>query len=174
MLKRRTAVGVAAVSLPIRDLLLNGEIRCAAERDSLRDQGLPYNVLERFITSDAQLEAHWRAHRAALLVEWVQVRPGTRPWAWWQWDAPERRRRRLAGGGEPYAGDLAYGLPRYWTTPALAAHVSSLALDAANPPTFESEAAYLERQDGLTRDERPRLPPNAFDPAVIAMDESDD
>jgi hypothetical protein len=22
---------------------------------------------------------------------WVQERPGTRPWAWWQYDAPEDR-----------------------------------------------------------------------------------
>jgi hypothetical protein len=34
----------------------------------------------------------WRKHGAVLLQEWVSEKPGTRPWAWWQWEATRPRR----------------------------------------------------------------------------------
>lgn len=34
-----------------------------------------------------------------LMAEWVGTRPGTRPWAWWQFDAPDERRRRPGPNG---------------------------------------------------------------------------
>lgn len=41
---------------------------------------------------DAMREA-WEALRDELLQEWIAEKPGSRPWAWWTFDAPERRRR---------------------------------------------------------------------------------
>lgn len=35
--------------------------------------------------------AMWEQQRDTLLAAWVQERPGTRPWAWWCFDAPEDR-----------------------------------------------------------------------------------
>lgn len=35
----------------------------------------------------------WEELRDELLNEWIMERPGTRPWGWWRYDAPERRRR---------------------------------------------------------------------------------
>ncbi|HXH05749.1 MAG TPA: hypothetical protein VNI83_04075 [Vicinamibacterales bacterium] len=30
----------------------------------------------------------WREWGEAILAAWIRERPGTRPWAWWQFDAP--------------------------------------------------------------------------------------
>lgn len=35
----------------------------------------------------------WPRVRDDFLQSWVAEHPGERPWAWWAWDAPERRRR---------------------------------------------------------------------------------
>lgn len=43
----------------------------------------------------------WNEKRDALMASWVQERPGTRPWAWWTFDAPEDRPE-----GESEAGYL--------------------------------------------------------------------
>src|SRR4051812_33130595 len=39
------------------------------------------------------IRAAWEALKATILPEWIRTRPGTRPWAWWRFDAPERRER---------------------------------------------------------------------------------
>jgi hypothetical protein len=38
-----------------------------------------------------RMRADWAAHRDALLAEWIRHRPRSRPFAWWVFDAPERR-----------------------------------------------------------------------------------
>jgi len=35
----------------------------------------------------------WEQYRDQILAEWITKRPGTRPWAWWEFDAPEEPRR---------------------------------------------------------------------------------
>jgi hypothetical protein len=45
--------------------------------------------------------AMWEAMREELLAVWVQEHPGTRPWGWWEYDAPEDRPE-----GEPEAAYL--------------------------------------------------------------------
>ncbi|MEW5772478.1 MAG: hypothetical protein AB1916_03040 [Thermodesulfobacteriota bacterium] len=42
----------------------------------------------------------WAAMREEIMASWVRERPGTRPWAWWTFTAPEDRPE-----GEP---ELAY------------------------------------------------------------------
>lgn len=49
-------------------------------------------------------------------------------------------------------------------------HFSGLAIDPLDPPTYESEAAYLDRHGLLTDDERGRLPADAFEPEKIESD----
>lgn len=39
----------------------------------------------------ARMAMDWKRHRAHLLPEWIRERPGTRPYAWWLFDAPEVR-----------------------------------------------------------------------------------
>lgn len=64
----------------------------------------------------------WAEHRERLLKAWIRERPGSRPWAWWEFDAPQEPlvgwdpahwrvkygaiRARLGGTGTP-----AYVLP---------------------------------------------------------------
>lgn len=100
----------------------------------------------------------WLECRSQLLPEWIRANPGTRPWAWWQFDAPARR-ERADGVIHPFndrcrkaqlaklpatcwvrqhAYDLFFGVPRLRQTPD--------EMSAA----YESEAAYLSRHNLLT------------------------
>lgn len=110
-------------------------------------------------------------------------------------------RRRLGGVGTPDFEalnswpSLDRGVPTLWVTPFQEAYYSGRARDvdgkpigkdyhdghfagvaprADDPPTFESEAAYLERHGLLTAAERRRLPAGAFDPEVLAIDADDE
>jgi hypothetical protein len=47
--------------------------------------------------SDEAVAPLWRRHGPTVLADWVRRRPGTRPWAWWRFDAPESRRTRTPG-----------------------------------------------------------------------------
>jgi hypothetical protein len=102
-----------------------------------------------------------------LLDEWIDRYPGTRPWAWWAFDAPERRqvtdgdyhpfdhpdreahiaamRERFGGGWCPHVYALWFGRPRVVTCKA----------DDAR--TYEPQLAYLQRLKLLTADERAAL-----------------
>jgi len=51
--------------------------------------------------TDAELREAWRSWRGDLLADWIAERPGTRPWAWWRYDAPERR-QRIDGKPHPF------------------------------------------------------------------------
>jgi hypothetical protein len=41
---------------------------------------------------DEAIRAAWAALQSTIMPAWIQRRPGTRPWAWWKFEAPERRR----------------------------------------------------------------------------------
>jgi hypothetical protein len=78
----------------------------------------------------------WVEHRDGIIEEHVAQWPGTRPYRWWQYDAPRipvgtypecfwdgklaEPRRRLGGVGAPrheclgYVPDFSYGLPTSW------------------------------------------------------------
>jgi hypothetical protein len=42
----------------------------------------------RYRRDDGMREA-WRRHGGVLLAQWVAQHPGTRPWAWWMFEAPD-------------------------------------------------------------------------------------
>jgi hypothetical protein len=78
------------------------------------------------------LRAVWSVVGEPLLARWAAEHPGTRPWAWWAWDAPELRGERdgwiaWSDGAE---GDP--GLP-----------------DGLDPRRAETTAEYLSRLDLL-------------------------
>lgn len=168
----------------------------------------------------------WATVRADLLAVWVQDRPGTRPWAWWELDAPpwttdvparvrplavdnaavwrlKQPRRRLSGIGTPvyealnYIPELAFGVPVQFVTAwdvsyyngrsrdihgqrigteYREGHFPFQAFEPADPPSYESEASYLDRHQLLSPGERRRLSAEAFEPERIveADDDSDD
>jgi hypothetical protein len=152
----------------------------------------------------SQLKAIWKAVNRELLNDWIKQNPCSRPWAWWEWDAPRAEpRQRLGGTGTPDYEVLAYvphfdhGIPTGWITKfdeayyngrALDIHgnpigtehkegdFSGVAIDPTDPPTFESEAAYLQRHGLLTPAEARHLEkyPELLNPERIEPESLDD
>lgn len=90
----------------------------------------------------------WHAHKAEYLPAYIAQYPGKRPYAWWQWDAPQEEggiipRQRCGGQGEAYRDvRLCYGVPSAWKW-----------VSPENPPCFETQAKYLKRHKLLTAGE---------------------
>lgn len=118
---------------------------------------------------DDELEALWHQHSERIVADHVADHPGTRPARWWQYSSPEPR-RRLSGIGTPacdvlaYKPTYSYGVPSIWITQRQVRYYSGtavdihgghiggeltifkgVAIDPDDPPTFESEAAYMKR-----------------------------
>lgn len=115
-----------------------------------------------FFELPARLEAVWQGHKEWVLAEHVKKSPGTRPRRWWQREATEPRRR--LGGKGTLSSDVIgvlptwhFGIPTCWHE-----------LDPDDPPTFESEAAYLERLGLFLPGERARLTKHDFEPEIVA------
>ncbi len=114
--------------------------------------------------------ALWQEHGTAITAEWVARQPGTRPWGWWRFEAPEPR-RRLGGTGTPKHEVLAFvpvyrcGIPMYWLDSSI---------DPGDPPRYESQAAYLARLGLLAPGERRRLGAAAFEPEAILPPAAED
>ena len=91
-----------------------------------------------FFMQEGELQTAWNASREAVLAEWIQTRPGTRPTHWWLFDAPGQR-LRIGGKGTPCHEALAYapsyrlGIPADWQ------------FDPTDPPAYESQATFLKR-----------------------------
>lgn len=111
----------------------------------------------------AQLRAVWAATRSAILGDWLQAHPCARPWVWWDLEAHEPR-RRTGGVGAPLHAVLAvdpryaWQIPRHWvTTDHATVFGVGPAVDPANPPRHESQAAYLDRLGLLSPAEKQYL-----------------
>jgi hypothetical protein len=141
---------------------------------------------------DDELAALWDAHSERIVAEHVATYPGTRPHRWWQYDAPEPR-RRLGGIGTPASDVLScvptfrYGLPWIWIERWQVMYYSGLAVDihgapigdryprsfagvAIDPndrPRFESQAAYLKRHGLFLAGEERRLKKSDFEPESV-------
>ena len=111
----------------------------------------------------------WRAVRGEVLPQWTKAHPGTRPHAWWRFDAAERR-RRIDGPCHPFENperiarvdEIAAqpGTPPTYRNEMYALHYGkprSLMLRDDFEAVYESEAAYLDRLDLLTAAERGAL-----------------
>jgi|GEM_PF-3529183 len=123
------------------------------------------------------LAPKWAEHRDALLAEWIDEHPGTRPWVWWELDSPRlpaegngdfddgkrpEPRQRVGGtGGEPTHQGVTFGIPDGWRDDDF---------DPSDPPTYESQAVYLARHGLLADAERRALQrlPQAFHPENIS------
>jgi len=89
----------------------------------------------------------WRAHGG----------PGTRPWAWWIYTAPEPR-QQLEGPGVPVWERYPAVMQQY---------TFGLPSIVGGPATFESEAAYVRRLDLWEPRERGRVPASAYAPVTV-------
>jgi hypothetical protein len=120
---------------------------------------------------------------------------GTHPGWYYDGELPEPR-RRLGGVGTPkhevlaYSPEFAYGVPTWWVTQSEAdlyngrgpcpltrrdgtehreGDFTGLPPDPLDPPTFESEAAYLRRHGLLLPGEARRLKAADFEPETLLV-----
>ncbi len=107
--------------------------------------GYEYSFLAGEVPSE-DLKDAWLENRDWLLERHIQTFPGTRPWAWWRFDAPESRKNVTVGEewrdffGLPYKIDF-----------------------QQEPAIFETEAEYLKRIGLLEKGEIPgRYATNLF------------
>lgn len=144
--------------------------------------------------------AIWQLNQEVILNDWIKRKPCTRPWAFWELDVTEIR-RRIGGTGDLF-NDLEdygphecyYGIPSAWVTawdvesyngraldiygkvipsPWKDGDFTRVAVDPNDPPVFESEAVYLQRLGFLTPVERGFLEknPELLEPEQLEIDE---
>lgn len=135
---------------------------------------------------ERNVRAVWDSIGEELLADWLRNHPCSRPWAWWEYAAPEPR-RRLGGIGDTFTdrqmSECAFGIPmggwvtawdvEYYNGRAKDIYGQPLergpwynyqdgdftrvAIDQADPPRYESEAVYLQRRLFLTAAEHKHL-----------------
>ena len=167
--------------------------------------GKPHGEI--FFMEPKKLRKVWDAVKRRFLAEWVKENPAVRPFAFWEFSAPQEpvpgwpefsaaQRRRLAGTGTPSHEVLCIapcfdkGIPvswvdsfdeNYYNGRARDIHgniipseykdgdFSGRAIDFKNPPTYESETAYLQRHGFLTESEKKYLSehPKLLEPEEI-------
>ena len=132
------------------------------------------NPFELYFMSDEELQRSWELVREELLEGWAEEYPGTRPQHWWRFDAPRQplgnfpdcgydgqlpeMRQFISGAGVPAWVVSAYmpayrcGLPNSWA-----------GYDESDPPTFESQAAFLRRHKLLSAAETRALKAEDYD-----------
>jgi len=93
----------------------------------------------------------WLAIATDAVMAWVEVHPGSRPPAWWEWSAPELR--ALVGGS--YTAIVGAGRCHPNGIP----YIANWEYDE---PRVESEPAFLDRFDLWVPGERRRVAPEAF------------
>lgn len=126
-----------------------------------------------FVFDEGEVLVAWRAHRDQILARWIKERPGTRPSCWWDFDAPGPR-ERIGGRGTPAAGVLEHaprhvlGVPADWVSSySVERGVAAERFSAEDPPSFESQAAYLKRLDLLEAGEYRKISPGSFAPEAL-------
>jgi hypothetical protein len=128
-----------------------------------------------------ELRVIWEQRRDEILADYIRRYPGQRPHAWWELDAPRwldaelpawretlaEPRRRLGGSGTP-RHELEDCYPQFVD----GMPVDLVGVDPADPPAFESVAAYLDRHALLSVDERQRLTEADFRAEILYADGS--
>jgi hypothetical protein len=127
-----------------------------------------------FGDDEAAMRAEWNELRDSLLAKWIADRPGTRPWGWWAFDAPERR-RTVGGRIHPFdckkrtlhvaksdhdffwkrAYALHWGLPACFIPPFDMDLYADFMRHWPDTKLFEPEWSYLARLDLLTEEDSP-------------------
>ena len=89
------------------------------------------------------MEAAWWELRDELLPTWIEQHPGTRPYAWWRFEAPDSR-RQVSPGAESIGPADWFGCPSSFRA-------------MPHDEMFETEGEYLDRLGLLTPHEEPRV-----------------
>jgi phage terminase large subunit-like protein len=89
------------------------------------------------------LRRAYQEHRAQVLDSYVETFPGTRPWAWWQFEAPKRRK---AAYSPDFLCELREPESLYLYRCGLMTAKEEAAIERAGfAPIFADEAGYWER-----------------------------
>lgn len=136
-LKRRGPGKLPPAVTPAARAFFREEVTAGNEHnwDAIELLDLKYRFREEWATRQ------WEAARHTVLEEWITTRPGTRPVAWWQHDAPPEPRRQVTG--EPHR------FPKNWMP-----YYDHGVPGDADPADYEAEADYLARHGLLTDAER--------------------
>ena len=128
-------------------------------RDRLQYLLQGYNFFGEAFVDDADAEKCWRDHGPKIMRSWIKSSPGSRPWAWWKFDATERR--RCTSGKHPFdepdfesqrrkteldIAELRFGIPQYFSPEQIKSKVR-----------FETEEDYLKRLNLMSDYELIRL-----------------
>ena len=109
-----------------------------------------------------QVQDVWKKERAGIFKHCKLNTPGQRPWAWWEFDAPEPR-LKISGGGLPSHEKYPSVLPCFFM--GVSRYFNDI--DENDPPIYESEAAYLKRHNLLSKSEELLLSDADFKPVSI-------
>lgn len=137
----------------------------------LRRAPKPLDYVEAIL---ADMRRVWGMIGKNLTAHWIRHNPGTRPWAWWMFDAPEKHRRILSGAEY----EILQSKPESTEEEAVKRMAIDFGLcgvlsvrDMTGPRIVcESEYAYLKRLDLLTAAEK-RIPESKF-PATTEEEDS--
>lgn len=106
-------------------------------------------------TNEKQLRVVWDENKNQILEKFIKKFPGYRPYCWWFLDAPEVRKRIGGIGktswevGNSVKPIFHEGIPSDWSC-VINGKIILRNFDKTDPPTFESEPAYLQRLNLLT------------------------
>ena len=107
-----------------------------AEHRKILMSGLDYFDL---FTDETEQAACWRELKTEILPEFIAVNPGSRPWAWWEFDMPVGSRREAISGRHPW-DDPEFRLPKeLWFGEPRFLRECDLSIE------YETEASFLER-----------------------------
>lgn len=158
--RRRARQRVAPVADAIIELLRVGELPDAGGDDWWEAFEKSGSHLRARRGGEDLLRGDWLAVRDDVLAAWIRAAPGTRPWAWWEFDAPRWQppyplrcdgiewalcqmpepRRRLGGIGDPAFECLNVwpsfdaGIPTYWVSKSDEAYYNGRSCDIYGSP----------------------------------------
>ena len=130
-------------------------------RPQLRRRGLDEESLFVLLTGGdffnhytvEELRSLWAENRGDVLQQFIKEHPGERPCAWWQFDAPEPRRKVTTGGISvmnpimrpcPDSSETSFGLPTMWMGSGGELHQN----------LYETQLEFLQRHNLLTKAEK--------------------
>lgn len=110
-----------------------------------------HDIVLRYFTSDDEIRAVWDRLKGDILAEWIRTKPGTRPCAWWRFDAP---REYSISRGLSFAMRKQLTGPPHELSAVLPILRCGLPVDHLEGRTFESETEFLRRHHLLTEAEK--------------------
>ena len=121
-----------------------------------------FGIQRRKLLTDDEIREAWKSHGKKIIKDWIKNNPGTRPDAWWDFEAPEPR-ARISGEGEPdFDPGYDRGLPDYFLNIVWVNEPP-----VKDPLLYESEAAFLKRHNLFYPGELERISDDAFDPVEV-------